>query len=142
MVTRVRACRGLAAGVLVGLLVTGAAVAAPTRLPTLKIMNVTVDRIARTVDVRLRICFTPGPRALIRISERRTLNGIEKASHRWIPRGVEPARISPYACNNHWRMNWLLAHGLSGPGTYSATIRLRDAYGRWTRRASFSVTST
>ena len=142
MVTRVRARRGLAADVLVVLLMAGAAVAAPARPPTLKIMNVSVDRIARTVDVRLRICFSPGPRALIRISERRTLDGIEKASRRWIPRGVEPTRISQYACNNHWRMNWLLGHGLSGPGTYSATIRLRDAYGHWTRSASFSVTST
>ena len=90
----------------------------------------------------MRICFSAGPRSLIRISERRTLNGIEKASHQWIPRGVEPTRISHYACNKHWRMNWLLKRGLSGPGTYSATIRLRDAYGNWTRRASFSLTST
>jgi len=78
---------------------------------------------------------------MLALSEQRTLRGVEKASHDWIPRGVEPTRIYPFACRTGWRVNWLLEPGLRGPGTYEVTIRVRDAYGRWTPRVAFSVTS-
>jgi len=125
----------------VGLLLTGRTAAATPRPPSLEIGKATVDRVAHTVDLRLRICFSSGPRALIAVSERRTLRGVEKASSHWIPRGVEPTRIYPFSCRTGWRLNWLLEPHLNGPGTYEVTIRVRDAYGRWTPRVAFSVTS-
>lgn len=127
---------------LVGLLVTAPTAAGTTRLPSLAIVKATVDRAAKTVDLRLRICFSSGPRSVIAVSERRILRGVEKASNDWIvPRGVKPTRIYPFSCRTGWRVNWLLKPRLSGPGTYDVTIRVRDAYGRWTPQAAFSVTS-
>jgi hypothetical protein len=142
MESRVGVWRGLAAGVLVGLLAAATAVAGTPRLPSLQITKATVDRAARTVDLRLRICFSAGPLALIAVSERRVLHGVEKGSSHWIvPRAVEPTRIYPFSCSNRWRVNWLLKPRLSGPGTYTVTIRLRDAYRRRTPAVAFSVTS-
>jgi len=125
----------------VGLFLTGRPAAGTPQPPSIRILKATVDRAANTVDVRLRICFSSGPRALIEVSERRTVRGVEKASNHWIPRAVEPTRIYPFSCHAGWRMNWLLKPDLRGPGTYAATIRVRDAYGRWTPRVAFSVTS-
>ena len=133
---------GLVAGVLVGLALQGAAGAGTPRPPSLQITKATVDRVARTVDLRGRICFSAGPRALISVEERRTVHGVVKASRHWIPSAIKPTRIYPYACTNRWRLNWLLQSGLNGPGTYTVSIRLRDAYGRWTPPVSVSVTST
>lgn len=93
-----------------------------------------------TVDLRLNLCFSSGPRAQIAILEQRKL-GVVKASHRWSPRGVEPRRIAPFACRGNWRLNWLLEPDLRSAGTYTAEIRVRDAYGRWTAPVSISVIS-
>jgi hypothetical protein len=100
-----------------------------------------VDRTAHTVDLRVRICFSSGPRALLDVQEQRTLRGIVEATSHWRPRGVEPQRITPFACRANWRINWLLKAGLRGPGTYTARIRVRDAYGRWTSPVMVSVVS-
>ena len=79
---------------------------------------------------------------MIAVSERRILRGVEKASNDWnVPRGVKPTRIYPFSCRTGWRVNWLLKPRLSGPGTYTVAIRVRDAYGKWTPQAAFSVTS-
>jgi hypothetical protein len=131
------------AAVAAGLLVSvPSAVGTPeTPVPNVKVETVTVDRGAQTVDLRLRICFSSGPRALIAVNERRALRGVVKASRSWSPRGVEPARVFPFSCRAGWRLNWLLEPRLRGPGTYQATIRVRDAYGRWTTPIAFSVTS-
>ena len=111
-------------------------------LPTLSLAKSTVDRAARTVDIRLRICFSAGPRAAISVSERRALHGVQQAASHWIvPRAIEPTRISPYSCRTGWRVNWLLKPRLAGPGTYTAAIRVRDAYGRSTPPVALSVTS-
>jgi hypothetical protein len=127
---------------LVGLLVMVPTAAGTTRLPSLAIVKATVDRAAQTVDLRLRICFSSGPRSLISVSERRDLHGVARASNDWtVPRGVKPMRIYPFACRTGWQVNWLLKPRLSGPGTYKVTIRVRDAYGRWTPQAAVSVTS-
>ena len=126
-----------------GLLVTGGGFATgPGPLPRIEITKATVDRRAQTVDVLLRICFSAGPRGLIAISERRRLDGVEKARHDWVPQGVRPTRISPFSCRANWRLNWLLERNLRGPGTYTATIRVKDAYGRWTQPVALSVTSS
>ena len=116
--------------------------AGSARLPNLKILRATIDRVARTVDLRLRVCFSPGPRAAISVSERRALRGVAEASSSWtVPRAVEPTHIDPFSCRTGWRVNWLLKPRLTGPGTYTATIRVRDAYGRWTPPTAVSVTS-
>jgi hypothetical protein len=109
--------------------------------PRLEIMKAVVDRTAHTVDLRLRICFSSGPRALIAVDERRTVGGVVQAARHWVPQGVEPTQIHPFSCRANWRLNWLLERGLRGPGTYTATIRIRDAYARWTRAVVLSVTS-
>jgi hypothetical protein len=110
-------------------------------LPSLTISRAAVDRTAHTVDLRVRICFSSGPRALLAIHEQRTFHGVLKAKNDWAPSGVEPQRIAPYACRANWRVNWLLKPGLRGPGTYAASIRVRDAYGRWTQPVTFSISS-
>lgn len=115
-----------------------AATAAPQ--PSVRIVRATVDRAAHTVDLRLRICFSAGPRAQIEITERRQSRG-GAATRRWVPRGEEPAGVSPFACRSGWRLNWLVEPRLRGPGTYGATIRVRDAYGRWSTAVAFSVSS-
>jgi hypothetical protein len=129
----------VAAGVAV--LLTGIATATPPPPPNLMISRATVDRTAHTVDLRLRVCFSSGPRALLDIREQRTRHGVIKATSHWQPQGVEPRRITPFACRATWRMNWFLRPGLRGPGTYTARIRVRDAYGRWTLPVAFSVSS-
>ena len=105
---------------------------ATTRAPTAELTKATVDRRKHTVDARLRICFSTGPHAMIVVTERRTLRGHVVAGHRWSPQGVKPLRIYPFSCRADWRLNWLLAADLRGRGTYTATIRIRDAYDRWT----------
>jgi hypothetical protein len=123
-------------------LLAGPLGAEPTaaRLPTVGVERAIVNRTAHTVDLRLRICFSAGPRARIAISERRSYHGA-MATHRWVPSAERPTRISPFACRVGWRLNWLLDPQLQGPGTYTATVRVRDAYGRWSRPVAFSVTS-
>jgi immunoglobulin-like protein involved in spore germination/sporulation and spore germination protein len=106
--------------------------AAAVRAPTAALTNATVDRTAHTVDARLRICFASGPGAAIVVTERRTVHGRVVATRRWTAEGVKPTRTHPFSCRADWRLNWLLAPGLQGEGTYTATIRVRDAYGRWT----------
>jgi len=133
---------GLVVGALLALLLVGDSMAGASRAPSLKLERATVDRAVKTVDLRLRICFSTGPRARITVSERRTLRGVEQASHRWIvPRAIKPKHIYPYSCRSGWRVNWLLKPGLVGPGVYTAAVRVRDAYGRWTRSVGLSVTS-
>jgi hypothetical protein len=109
------------------------------RVPTVRIERATVDRTTNTVDLRLRVCFSAGPRAHITISERRSYRGTV-ATHRWVPDAEKPARVSPYACRTGWRLNWLLEPRLQGAGAYRATIRVRDAYGRWSFPAAVSLT--
>ena len=134
--------RGLPAAMLTALLCTGHPLAAAPRPPSLEIVKATVDRSAHTVDLRLRICFSSGPHAVIEVSERRTLGGAVRASKDWVvPRGLRPTRISPFACRTGWRVNWLLKPGLRGPGTYKVAIRVRDAYGRWTPAVALSIAS-
>ena len=137
-----RCTSSLTAAVLAALLLTGDAVSERSRPPSLTITRASVDRAAHTIDLRLRICFSSGPLAMIAVNEQRTLHGIERATHSWIvPRGVEPDRIFAYACRTNWRVNWLLEPRLTGPGTYRASIRVRDAYRRWTPSVAVSVTS-
>jgi hypothetical protein len=128
---------GMVAALLAGSL--GATRTAP-RPPTVQVMRATLDRTAHTIDLRLRICFSAGPRARIAITERRSYRGTV-ATHRWIPSGEIPTRISPFACRTDWRLNWLLETPLRGPGAYSATIRVRDAYDRWTPPVALTLIS-
>lgn len=132
--------RGAAAATVVAVVLAASAIAA-TPPPTLTISKAALDRTAHTVDLRLRICFSSGPRALLEVREQRTLRGVVRATSRWSPRGVEPQRIAPYACRANWRMNWLLKPDLRGAGTYVTRIRIRDAYGRWSLPVTFSVSS-
>ena len=105
---------------------------ATARAPTAELTRASVDHRAHTVDARLRICFSSGPRAMIEITEQRTQHGHVVATHRWAPQGVKPVSISPFSCHANWQLNWLLEPSLQGSGTYTAAIRVRDAYGRWT----------
>lgn len=118
------------------------AAAATRPRPSLAIQKAAVDRAARTVDLRLRICFSAGPRAAISVSERRALRGVVRAVNLWtVPRAVEPTHISAFSCRSAWRVNWLLKPRLAGPGSYTVALRVRDAYGRWTAPVAFSVSS-
>jgi hypothetical protein len=123
------------------ILLVGSVAAATPPLPSLTITRAAIDRATHTVDLRLRICFSAGPRALLEIREQRALRGAVKATSRWSPHGVEPQRIAPFACRANWRMNWLMKPELRGPGTYNARIRVRDAYGKWTPPSTLRVTS-
>jgi hypothetical protein len=131
----------LAATAAMVVLAAGSAAAATRQPPSLTIARITVDRSAHTADVRLRICFSSGPRALLQVREQRTVGDVVKASSRWSPRGVEPNRIFPFGCRGNWRVNWLMKPALRGPGTYTADIRVRDGYGRWALPVRFSVSS-
>lgn len=112
------------------------------RPPTVKLVRASLDRAHRTVDVRLRVCFSAGPRARIVVHETRTLRGTERAHHEWVvPRAVEPVQVRPFSCVASWRLNWLLEPRLVGAGTYTASIRVRDANRIWARSVGFSVTS-
>ncbi|HSC73993.1 MAG TPA: GerMN domain-containing protein [Gaiellaceae bacterium] len=118
------------------------AAAASRPRPSLAIEKAAFDRAARTVDLRLRICFSSGPRAAISVSERRTRRGDVQAVNRWtVPRAKEPTDISAFSCRPAWRVNWLLKPRLAGPRTYTVALRVRDAYGTWTPQVAFSVTS-
>jgi hypothetical protein len=117
-----------------------ASASAPPHLPTVQIMRATLDRNAHTVDLRVRICYSAGRRAQVTIIERRTFHG-RHTTHRWAPRGEEPTRVSRFTCRTGWRLNWLLEPRLRGPGTYTATIRVRDGFGRWSPAVAFTVVS-
>lgn len=105
---------------------------ATTPAPSVELTKVTVDHRTHTIDARLRICFSSGPRAMITVTERRTLHGRVVARHQWIPEGVKPIRTYPFTCHADWQLNWLPAPDLRGSGTYTAMIRVTDAYGRTT----------
>jgi hypothetical protein len=117
-----------------------ASASALPHLPTVQILRATLDRNVHTVDLRVRICFSAGPRAQVAITEHRTFHG-RHATHRWAPRGEDPTRVSPFTCRTGWRLNWLLEPRLRGPGTYTATIRVRDGFGRWSPAVAFTVVS-
>jgi hypothetical protein len=109
------------------------------RLPTMKLLSGVYGRPAGTVDLRARICLSNGPRALLAVRETRTLHGVRQATTSWSdPLGVDLTRIYPYACVSGYVMSWILKPKLRGPGTYRATIRLRDGYGQWSAPIAFS----
>jgi len=112
------------------------------RSPTIKIASVTYRRAAGTVDLRVRLCLSNGPGAVISIAEQRRLRGVRVGSgHSIDPTGVDLTRIYPYSCVAVYQIAWVLKPRLVGPGTYTATVRVRDGYGAWSAAVSFSISS-
>jgi len=110
--------------------------------PTVSIASVTYRRAAGTVDLRVRLCLSNGPGAVISIGEQRRLHGVRMASdHSVDPTGVDLTRVYPYSCVAGYQIAWALKPRLVGPGTYTATVRVRDGYGTWSAAVSFSISS-
>jgi hypothetical protein len=107
--------------------------------PTVRISNVNIDRAKWTVDVHVRLCESLGLRSIILVTERRSLDGVVKATARWTdPTGVDLTSVYPYACVAGYEIAWAPKPHLAGRGTYVATVRVRDGYGKWSTPASFS----
>ncbi len=121
--------------------------AAAAEKPSLELRSVTVKRykpsgtFAGASTVRLRLCLSTGPGAYISVHEKRSVGGKTKASNRWNdPLGVDLTRVYPRECVPNYLISWAVETRLiSGPGTYSVSIRVRDGYGVWTSPVSFSV---
>jgi hypothetical protein len=110
--------------------------------PTISISDVVYRRGSGTVDLHVRLCLSNGPLALLSVTERRAVRGVQKATSTWSdPTGVDLTRVYAYACASAYQIAWALKPRLVGPGTYTATIRVRDGYGTWSRPISFSVSS-
>jgi hypothetical protein len=112
------------------------------RSPTINIASVTYRRAAGSVDLRVRLCMSNGPGAVISIAEQRRLRGVRVGSDRSVdPTGVDLTRVYPYSCVAVYQIAWVLKPRLVGPGTYTATVRVRDGYGAWSAAVSFSISS-
>ena len=116
-------------------------------LPTISLTGLTVkrtpvsDRLAGTVDLRVRLCVSIGPRAQIIWKESRRTGSTVKAQGTTVdPLGVDLTKISPYACVSNYQISWAVqARFMVGRGTYAVSVRVRDGYGRLSEPASFTV---
>jgi hypothetical protein len=145
-----RRLRGVA--LTVSVVVTGLAVVASgsaldARRPTLTITSVKVTRTttapgyAGTVDLRVRLCASIGPRAVLLTRQWRAVGRVKKASANDIdPLGVDLTKVYPYSCTSDYQMSWIVpTRLLVGGGTYYVSVRVRDGYGRLSAPASFTL---
>jgi hypothetical protein len=118
----------------VGQATTGGASNAAAQLPRLSVQSATVTKTVRggTVSVKMRLCASIGPKAVLTLRETRTVRGRVLAQARQVePLGVDLDRIYPYSCANRYQSSWIVQPRLiRAPGTYRVVIRLRDGYGR------------
>jgi hypothetical protein len=115
-----------------------AATAAPR--PTITLASATLSQkpTGGTVSLRLRICASIGPRAVVLVTERRTIGTRRVAVNSFVdPLGVDQVGVGSYTCFS-WEESWLSPRRLSGRGTYSAVVRVRDGYGLLSLPASVS----
>jgi hypothetical protein len=118
------------------------AAATAARSPAISISTVIYRRAGRTVDLHVRLCLSNGPGARLSVTERLVVHGVRKASDHWVdPTGVDLTHVYPYACDAAYQIAWVPKRRLSGPGVYTATIRVRDGLGKWSVPASFTVAS-
>ena len=135
------------AGCAVASLAVSAAAPAASTAPTLTMQSLTIKRekprdgFAGTVSLRVRICLSVGPKAQLVTAEARTAGSAVKAKGTSIePLGVDLTKISAFACTSNYLISWAVrSRFLVGGGTYAATIRLRDGYGRVSAPLAFGV---
>lgn len=121
--------------------------AARAESPRLELASVSVRRtapsagFAGSVSLRLRVCASIGPRAVIVVQESRRVGGVTKARDRWSdPLGVDLDQVQPYECVSGYRLAWAARSRLFvGPGIYNATIRVRDGYGKVSAPVSLTL---
>jgi len=117
------------------------------RPPTISITSVSVKRtavrdgLAGIASVRARICLSNGPAAAILITETRRIGSVVKARATNLdPLGVDLTHTFPFTCVSNYSISWAVqARFIVGGGTYSVSIRIRDAFRRTSAPGSFSV---
>ena len=120
-----------------------AARAAPA--PILELTSVAVTRIAggygAEVAMHTRLCVSLGPAAAITTRQTRRTGAVTNAQQTLTePLLAHLDRVYPYQCVRDYVISWLVPRRLlNGSGTYTATIRVRDGYGRWTRPIAVAV---
>ena len=128
------------------LLVPAGSTALAATRPSVALSSVTVKRVpakpssTTVMDVRFRLCVSVGPKALFLVDEVLKVGGVTKAKNHWTdPLGVDLTKPQPFGCASRYQISWVVKPRLArGPGTYTATIRVRDAHGTVSRPMSFS----
>jgi hypothetical protein len=138
------------AGVLLAALAAAATLAGPSatqdRRPEIVLESLTFKRtavrdgFAASIDLRVRLCLSRGPRAAITTHEVRRVGSVVKARGTTIDElGVDLGKIYPYRCSKY-QIGWLVeARFVVGGGTYSARLRVRDGRGRLSAPLAFTV---
>ena len=138
------------AGVLIAALVAAATLAGPSatqdRRPAIDLESVTFKRtavrggFAASIDLRVRLCLSRGPRAVITTREVRRVGSVVKARGFTIDElGVDLEKIYAYRCSKY-QIGWLVeARFVVGGGTYTARLRVRDGHGRLSAPLAFTV---
>jgi hypothetical protein len=116
--------------------------AGSARAPKIRVSSIVYRRAAGTVDLHVRLCLSNGPGAKLSVIEQRAVHGAPRATARWAdPTGVDLKHVYPYGCVSDYQIAWVLEPRLLGPGTYTATIRVRDGYGTWSGPVFFRISS-
>jgi hypothetical protein len=138
------------AGVLLAALAAAAALAGPAatqdRRPEIVLKSLTFKRtavrggFAASIDLRVRLCLSRGPRAVMTTREVRRVGSVVKARGTTIDElGVDLGKIYPYRCSMY-QIGWLAeSRFVVGGGTYSARLRVRDGRGRLSAPLAFTV---
>ncbi len=96
-----------------------------------------------TMDVRMTLCASIGPKAVFLITQTRKVGSVVKARFTMPdPLGVDVAGIQPYQCYTNYRQSWWIDSGDKRfvlPGTYIVSLRVKDAYGTLSTPATMSV---
>jgi hypothetical protein len=138
------------AGVLLAALAAAATLAGPSatqdRRPEIVLKSLTFKRtavrdgFAASIDLRVRMCLSRGPRAVITTREERRVGSVVKARGTTVDElGVDLGKIYPYRCSMY-QIGWLAeARFVVGGGSYSAKLRVRDGRGRLSAPLAFTV---
>jgi hypothetical protein len=138
------------AGVLLAALAAATTLAGPSaaqdRRPEIVLNSLAFKRtavragFAASVDLRVRLCLSVGPRAVITTREERRVGSVVKARGITIDElGGDLGKIRPYRCSAY-QIGWLPeARFVVGGGTYSARLRVRDGRGRLSAPLAFTV---
>ena len=140
----------LKAAVLIAALAAAATLASPSaaqdRRPEIVLQSLDFKRtavrggFAASADLRVRLCLSVGPGAVITTHESRRVGSVVKARGTTIDElGGDLGKIRPYRCSNY-QIGWLVeARFVLGGGIYSARLRVRDGRGRLSAPLTFTV---
>ena len=138
------------AGVLLAALVAAATLAGPSatqdRRPEIVLKSLAFKRtavrdgFAASIDLRVRLCLSVGPRAVITTREERRVGSVVKARGTTVDElGVDLGKIYPFRCSKY-QIGWLVEKRfVVGGGSYSAKLRVRDRHGRVSAPLAFTV---